>query len=172
MVEPETFMFLADLATNNRKAWMDVHREERDDALRNFSGIATTLHDYAHRFDHNVAEARIKPKQSYSKFFQEARDRVGPGLYRTDVDVFANAGNPAEDVGYNFILSLGIATQGLGFCSPQRERLPACAHVLSTIRKASTTSSPILNSKRRFQKELSHETLSTPFHLVLTITIQ
>ena len=72
MVEPETFAFLADLASNNRKVWMDAHREERDDALRNFTGIATTLHDYAGRFDPHVAEARIKPKQSYSKFFQEA----------------------------------------------------------------------------------------------------
>jgi len=59
MVEPETFTFLADLTTNNRKVWMDAHREERDDALRNFTGIATTLHDYADRFDHNVAEARF-----------------------------------------------------------------------------------------------------------------
>ena len=99
MVDPETLTFLADLATNNRKAWMDAHRVERDDAMRNFTGIATTLHDYADRFDPLVAEARIKPKKSYSKFFQEARDRVGPGLYRTDVDVFANAGDPAEDVG-------------------------------------------------------------------------
>lgn len=42
MVEPETFIFLADLTANNRKAWMDAHREERDDALRNFTGIAIT----------------------------------------------------------------------------------------------------------------------------------
>lgn len=90
MVEPETFTFLADLAKNNRKAWMDAHREERDDALRNFTGIAMTLHDYAHRFDFSVSEAKFNPRQSYSKFFQDSRDRVGPGLYRTGVDVFAN----------------------------------------------------------------------------------
>lgn len=112
MVEPETFMFLASLATNNRKAWMDAHRENRDNALRNFTGIAITLHDYADRFDPYVADAKIKPKQSYSKFFQEARDRVGPGLYRTDVDVFANAGNPAEDVGYYLHIEPGNCHAG------------------------------------------------------------
>ena len=64
MVEPETFMFLADLAKNNRKAWMDAHREERDDALRNFTGIAITLHDYANRFDPSVADAKFNPRQS------------------------------------------------------------------------------------------------------------
>ena len=114
MVEPETFTFLADLARNNRKAWMDEHREERDDALRNFTGIAITLHDYADRFDPYVADAKIKPKQSYSRFFQEARDRVGPGLYRTDVDVFANAGNPAEDVGYYLHIEPGNCHAGAG----------------------------------------------------------
>ncbi|AXI45788.1 TIGR02453 family protein [Sulfitobacter sp. SK012] len=123
MVEPETFTFLADLAANNRKVWMDAHREERDDALRNFTGIATTLHDYAGRFDHNVAEARIKPKQRYSKFFQEARDRVGPGLYRTDVDVFANAGNPAEDVGYYLHIEPGNCHAGAGLFHPSQATL-------------------------------------------------
>ena len=123
MVEPETFTFLADLAANNRKAWMDAHREERDDALRNFTGIATTLHDYAERFDHNVADAKIKPKQSYSKFFQEPRDRVGPGLYRTDIDVFANAGNPFEDVGYYLHIEAGNCHAGAGLFHPSKATL-------------------------------------------------
>ncbi len=123
MVEPETFTFLADLASNNRKAWMDAHREERDDALRNFTGIATTLHDYADRFDHNVAGARSKPKQSYSRFFQEPRDRVGAGLYRTDVDVFANAGDSAEDVGYYLHIEPGNCHAGAGLWHPSKEVL-------------------------------------------------
>lgn len=123
MVEPETFTFLADLATNNSKAWMDAHREERDDALRNFTGIATTLHDYAVRFDPHVAEARIKSKQSYSRFFQEPRDRVGPGLYRTDVDVFANAGDPAEDVGYYLHIEPGNCHAGAGIFYPSKAAL-------------------------------------------------
>ena len=123
MIEPETFTFLANLASNNRKAWMDGHREERDDAMRNFTGIATTLHDYADQFDHNVADARIKPKQSYSKFFQDPRDRVGRGLYRTDVDVFANAGNPAEDVGYFLHIEPGNCHAGAGLWHPSKEVL-------------------------------------------------
>jgi uncharacterized protein (TIGR02453 family) len=123
MVEPETFMFLANLATNNRKAWMDTHREERDDALRNFTGIAMTLHDYSDRFDPYVAEAKIKPKQSYSKFFQDARDRVGSGLYRTDVDVFANAGNPTEDVGYYLHIEPGNCHAGVGLFQPTKPAL-------------------------------------------------
>jgi uncharacterized protein (TIGR02453 family) len=123
MVEPETFTFLADLAANNRKVWIDAHRAERDDALRNFAGIATTLHDYADKFDHNVADARIKPKQSFSKFFQEARDRVGPGLYRTDIDVFANAGDPSEDVGYYLHLEPGNCHAGAGLFHPSKSAL-------------------------------------------------
>jgi uncharacterized protein (TIGR02453 family) len=123
MVEPETFMFLADLATNNRKAWMDAHREERDDAMRNFSGIAMTLHDYADRFDPYVAETKNKPKQSYSKFYQEARDRVGPGLYRTDVDVFANAGDPVEEVGYYLHIEPGNCHAGAGLFQPSKAAL-------------------------------------------------
>lgn len=123
MVEPETFMFLADLAKNNRKAWMDAHREERDDALRNFTGIAITLHDYANRFDPSVANAKFNPRQSYSKFFQEARDRVGPGLYRTDVDVFANAGHPAEDVGYYLHIEPGNCHAGAGLFQPSKTAL-------------------------------------------------
>jgi len=123
MVEPETFMFLADLTMNNRKVWMDAHRQERDDALRNFTGIATTLHDYADRFDNNVAEARFKPKQSYSKFFQEARERVGPGLYRTDIDVFANAGNPSEHIGYYLHIEPGNCHAGAGLFHPSKAAL-------------------------------------------------
>lgn len=123
MVEPETFTFLADLAKNNRKVWMDANREDRDDALRNFTGIAITLHDYADRFDSYVAEAKIKPRQSFSKFFQEARDRVGPGLFRTDVDVFANADNPTEDVGYYLHIEPGNCHAGAGLFHPSKAAL-------------------------------------------------
>ncbi len=123
MVEPETFSFLADLAANNRKAWMDAHRDERDDALRNFTGIAITLHDYADRFDSSVADAKFNPRQSYSKFFQEARDRAGPGLYRTDVDVFANAGHPTEDVGYYLHVEPGNCHAGAGLFQPSKAAL-------------------------------------------------
>jgi uncharacterized protein (TIGR02453 family) len=123
MVEPETFTFLADLASNNRKVWMDAHREARDDALRNFTGIATTLHDYADRFDHAVAQARSKPKQSYSKFYQDPRDRVGRGLYSLGVDVFANAGDPAEDVGYYLHIEPGNCHAGAGLWHPSKEVL-------------------------------------------------
>jgi uncharacterized protein (TIGR02453 family) len=123
MVEPETFTFLADLALNNRKVWMDAHREERNDALRNFTGIAMTLHDYADRFDHLVAGAGIKPKQSYSKFFQESRDRVGRGLYRVDVDVFANAGYPTEDFGYYLHIEPGNCYAGAALFQPTKEAL-------------------------------------------------
>ena len=102
---------------------MDAHRDERDDALRNFTGIAITLHDYADRFDSSVADAKFNPRQSFSKFFQEARDRVGPGLYRTDVDVFANAGHPAEDVGYYLHVEPGNCHAGAGLFHPSKAAL-------------------------------------------------
>ena len=121
MVEPETFTFLADLKLNNRKAWVDEHREERDDAMRNFTGIAITLHDYSDRYDPFVAEARSKPKQSYTKFFQEPRDRVGPGLYRTGIDVFANAGQPKEDFGYYLHIEPGNCHAGAALFQPSKQ---------------------------------------------------
>lgn len=130
MVEPETFTFLADLAMNNRKAWMDEHRAERDDALRNFTGIAITLHDYAHRFDPFVADAKIKPKQSYSKFFQEPRDRIGRALYRADVDVFATAGHPAEDFGYYLHIEPGNCHAGAALFQPSKAALARLRHRL------------------------------------------
>jgi uncharacterized protein (TIGR02453 family) len=123
MVEPETIAFLADLARNNRKAWMDEHRDERDDALRNFAGIAMTLHDYADRFDSFVAEAGIKPKQSFTKFFQEPRDRIGRALYRADVDVFANAGHPEEDFGYYLHIEPGNCHAGAALFKPSKAAL-------------------------------------------------
>lgn len=123
MVEPETFAFLADLAVNNRKAWMDEHRDERDDALRNFTGIAMTLHDYADRYDPFVAEAGIKPKQSYTRFFQEPRDRIGRDLYRADVDIFANAGHPSEDFGYYLHIEPGNCHAGAGLFQPSKAAL-------------------------------------------------
>lgn len=123
MVEPETFTFLANLAANNRKTWMDEHRVERDDALRNFTGIAITLHDYAHRFDPFVADARIKPKQNYTKFFQEPRDRIGRAFYRSDVDVFANAGHPTEDFGYYLHIEPGNCYAGAALFQPSKEAL-------------------------------------------------
>ncbi len=123
MVEPETFTFLADLAMNNRKAWMDEHRNQRDDAQRNFTGIAMTLHDYADRFDPFVADARIKPKQSYTKFFQEPRERIGRGLYRAYVDVFANAGHPSEDFGYYLHIEPGNCHAGAALFHPSNMAL-------------------------------------------------
>jgi uncharacterized protein (TIGR02453 family) len=123
MVEPETFKFLADLSKNNKKVWLDAHREERDDAMRNFTGIAMTLHDYADRFDPFVAEAGIKPKQSYTKFFQEPRDRIGRELYRTGIDVFANAGLPVEDVGYYLHIEPGNCHAGAGLFQPSKSAL-------------------------------------------------
>jgi uncharacterized protein (TIGR02453 family) len=123
MVEPETFTFLADLKLNNRKAWVDEHREERDDAMRNFTGIAITLHDYSARYDPFVAEARSKPKQSHTKFFQEPRDRVGPGLYRTGIDVFANAGQPTEDFGYYLHIEPENCHAGAALFQPSKPAL-------------------------------------------------
>lgn len=123
MVEPETFLFLSDLAKNNRKAWVDDHRVEFDDARRNFTGIAMTLHDYSHRFDASVADAKNKPKQSYTKLFQEPRDRVGRSLYRADVDVFANAGHPAEDVGYYLHIEPGNCYAGAALFQPSKGAL-------------------------------------------------
>jgi uncharacterized protein (TIGR02453 family) len=123
MVEPETFTYLANLKLNNRKAWADEHREERDDAMRNFTGIAITLHDYSDRYDTFVAESRSKPKQSYTKFFQEPRDRVGPGLYRTSVDVFANAGQPTENFGYYLHIEPGNCHAGAALFQPSKSAL-------------------------------------------------
>jgi uncharacterized protein (TIGR02453 family) len=123
MVEPETFTFLADLAKNNRKAWMDDHRVEFDDAWRNFTGIAMTLHDYADRFDPLVADAKSKPKQSYTKLFQEPRDRIGRALYRADVDVFANGGHPAEDFGYYLHIEPGNCYAGAALFQPSKAAL-------------------------------------------------
>ena len=123
MVEPETFTFLADLAKNNRKAWMDDHRADFDDARRNFTGIAMTLHDYADRFDPSVADAKIKPKQSYSKLYQEPRDRVGRSLYRADVDIFANAGHPQEDFGYYLHIEPGNCYSGAALFHPSKAAL-------------------------------------------------
>ena len=123
MVEPETFTFLADLERNNSKAWMDEHRSERDDAMRNFTGIAMTFHDYAHRFDYLVADARSKPKQSFTRFFQEPRDRIGRALFRADVDIFANAGHPAEDFGYYLHLEPGNCYAGAALFQPSKTAL-------------------------------------------------
>lgn len=123
MVEPETFKFLADLAKNNRKAWMDDNRVAFDDARRNFTGIAITLHDYADRFDPSVANAKSKPKQSYTKLFQEPRDRVGRSLYRADVDVFANAGHPTEDFGYYLHIEPGNCYAGAALFQPSKAAL-------------------------------------------------
>lgn len=123
MIEPETFAFLTELAQNNHKVWMDAHREERDDAMRNFTGVAMGLHDYADRFDPAVAEARIKPKQSYTKFFQEPRDRVGREMYRTGIDVFANAGDPYEGFGYYLHVAPGNCHAGAGLFHPSKTGL-------------------------------------------------
>lgn len=123
MVEPETFTFLADLALNNRQAWMNDHRDERDDAMRNFTGIAMTLHDYAGHYDPVFAETQIKPKQCYTKFFQEPRDRVGRALYRTGIDVFANAGRPLEDFGYYLHIEPGNCHAGAGLFQPSKAAL-------------------------------------------------
>jgi len=123
VVEPETFTFLADLAMNNRKAWMDEHRVERDDALRNFTGIAMTLHDYADRFDPFVADAKIKPKQSYTRFHQDPRNRIGRALYRADVDVFANAGHPTENFGYYLHIEPGNCYAGAALFQPSKAAL-------------------------------------------------
>ena len=130
MVEPETFTFLTDLAMNNSKAWMDAHRVERDDALRNFTGIATTLHEYAYRFDYLVADARSKPKQSFTRFFREPRDRVGRALYSVGVDVFANAGHSDEDFGYYLHIEPGSCHAGAALFQPAKE---ACMRSLNRL---------------------------------------
>ena len=121
MVEPETFTFLADLAINNSKAWMDENRSARDDAMRNFTGIAMTLHNYAHRFDYLVADAPSKPKQSFTRFFQEPRDRIGRALYRVGVDVFANKGNSEESFGYYLHIEPGNCYAGAALFQPSKE---------------------------------------------------
>ncbi|MGJ8610020.1 MAG: DUF2461 family protein [Octadecabacter sp.] len=142
MVEPETFAFLSDLAANNKKAWLDANREARDDAMRNFTGMAMTLHDYADRFDHDVADTRLKPKQSYTKFFQEPRERVGAGLYRTGIDVFANAGDASENFGYYLHVEPGVCHAGAGLFQPTK---PALARMRTRLTDDADTLDEVLN---------------------------
>ncbi len=61
--------------------------------------------------------------QSYTKFFQEPRDRVGRALFRADVDVFANAGHPTEDFGYYLHVEPGNCHAGAGLFQPTKEAL-------------------------------------------------
>jgi len=63
-------------------------------------------------------------KAKLFEVLQEARERIGPGLYRTDVDVFANAGKPnlrTSDI--TCISSLETAMHGAGLFHPSKAAL-------------------------------------------------
>ncbi|MFT6774522.1 MAG: hypothetical protein ACJA1L_002234 [Paracoccaceae bacterium] len=133
MVDPETFAFLAALAQNNRKAWMTEHRAEWDDARRNFTGIATSLHSHAARWDHALAGAKINPRQSHTRLLLEPREREGRALYRTFVDIFAVDGSPSEHVAYYLHLEPGNCHAGAGLFQPSK---PGLARLRATVDEA------------------------------------
>jgi uncharacterized protein (TIGR02453 family) len=123
MVDPETFRFLAALAQNNRKAWMTEHRAEWDDARRNFTGIAMTLHSHAARWDHALAGAKLKARQRHTRLLLEPRERVGRPLYRTYVDIFAVDGDPTEGFAYYLHVEPGACHAGAGLFHPTKTAL-------------------------------------------------
>ena len=76
-----------------------------------------------------MANARSKPKQSFTKFSQEPRDRIGRALYRVGVDVFAHVGHSEESFGYYLHIEPGNCHAGAALFQPSKE-----AHMRSITR--------------------------------------
>lgn len=122
MLHKSTLDFAKDLARNNSKAWGAAHRECLNAAREDLLALGKVLIDQAEEYDPEIAQAGIEALH-LTRYNRDPRFLHGKPPYRTDLDLFFNAGAGTERVGYYLHVEPGNCHAGASLFIPSPSAL-------------------------------------------------
>lgn len=131
MVQKSTIDFAKELAENNNKEWVAAHRDAKDAACGDLMALGEDLVDRAPDYDPEIAEAGIKARH-LTRYNRDPRFLHGKPPFRTDLDLFFNAGSGAERVGYYLHVEPGQFYAGASLFIPSSKALARMRDLIAT----------------------------------------
>jgi len=117
MVQKSTIDFAKDLADHNTKAWVAANRDALNAARGDLLTLGLELIERADEYDPEIAQAGLEARH-LTRYNRDPRFLHGKPPFRTDLDLFFNAGSGAERVGYNLHVEPGDCYAGASLFIP------------------------------------------------------
>jgi len=117
MLQPSTLKFLKDLKKNNNKPWFDAHRNQYDEAKKDFEKFIQSLIDKHSRSDADIKE--LTAKNCLFRINRDIRFSKDKSPYKTNFGASINRGGKKSAFGgYYFHCEPGQAFVGGGIWQP------------------------------------------------------
>ena len=122
-INPETLQFLRTLKQNNQRDWYHAHKQEADNAKKNYEDFAGVLLENLKSFDKTLQNLEIK--QSIFRIYRDVRFSSNKEPYKTHFGVYfaKNGGKNSDFAGYYFHLDPEESFFGGGIYMPLPEYL-------------------------------------------------
>lgn len=120
MLQASTLKFLKDLSKHNNKPWFDAHRQQYDDAKKDFETFIQTLIDKHGRRDTYIKE--LTAKNCLFRINRDIRFSKDKTPYKTNMGAsISRGGRKSIYAGYYFHLEPGQSFVGGGIWMPMPE---------------------------------------------------
>jgi len=131
MVRKSTIDFAKALANHNTKAWVGAHREALDAARDDLLALGQELIHRANEYDPEIAQAGLEARH-LTRYNRDPRFLHGKPPFRTDLDLFFNAGSGVERVGYYLHIEPGDCYAGASLFIPSPAALARMRELIAT----------------------------------------
>lgn len=131
MLQRSTLDFANELAGNNTKEWVAAHRDALVAARDDLLALGHELIDRADEYDPEIARAGIGARH-LTRYNRDPRFLHGRPPFRTDLDLFFNAGSGAERVGYYLHVEPGNCFAGASLFIPTSQALARMRDLIAT----------------------------------------
>jgi len=131
MLQKSTLDFAKELADHNDKSWVDAHRDALNAARDDLLTLGQELVDRADEYDPEIAQAGIEARH-LTRYNRDPRFLHGKPPFRTDLDLFFNAGSGAERVGYYLHVEPGNCYAGASLFIPSPPALARMRDLIAT----------------------------------------
>jgi len=124
MLKNSSFKFLAKLAKNNTREWVNQHNADYRDCLEDFTAFNQGLIDAISTFDKSIAQSNLKAKDCIPRLNRDLRFAKDKSPYKTYYySIINEGGRKSGKAGYFIVLNPGECYIGAGAFQPEPERL-------------------------------------------------
>jgi len=131
MLQKSTLEFAKELANHNSKTWVAAHREVLNAARDDLLALGQELINRADEYDPGIARAGLDARH-LTRYNRDPRFLHGKPPFRTDLDLFFNAGSGAERVGYYLHVEPGHCYAGASLFIPSSPALARMRDLIAT----------------------------------------
>lgn len=124
MLQPNTLTFLADLATNNNKAWFEANRAAYETAKTDFTRLVTYLINALQTADPDLTQTPLQAKDCLFRMNRDVRFSTDKSPYKTNFAAWINkGGKKANTAGYYVNIEPGNCFVAGGIYQPEPDWL-------------------------------------------------